>query len=115
MATVEIISYSDDLTGEVGDDVKPRSIGWLGNHYEIDLSEAHTKEIDDFLAPYIENARIPKPQPKPRKKSKYKPTSREYKAYLFDVRNWARQNGMKINPRGRIPRQVLEAYEAEHK
>ncbi|MGO9163549.1 MAG: histone-like nucleoid-structuring protein Lsr2, partial [Streptosporangiaceae bacterium] len=30
------------------------------------------------------------------------------------VRQWARENGVQLSERGRIPRQVLAQYEASH-
>jgi nucleoid-associated protein Lsr2 len=30
------------------------------------------------------------------------------------IREWARQNGHKVSERGRIPKSILEAYQAAH-
>jgi hypothetical protein len=30
------------------------------------------------------------------------------------IREWARQNGHKVSERGRIPKPVMEAYQAAH-
>ena len=82
--------------------------------YEIDLNDQHIDELHDALAPYIEagryadNGRKPA-KPAPGNKDKL---SREE---ALAVRTWVRANGGEIGDRGRIPKDVLAAYNSDPK
>ena len=41
-----------------------------------------------------------------------KPVARSSKGGLAEIRDWARANGYEVSDRGRIPGNVMEAYEA---
>lgn len=41
-------------------------------------------------------------------------TGRRSKEQLTSIRDWARKNGYSVSDRGRIPSDVLEAYDAAH-
>ncbi len=81
--------------------------GLGGTHYEIDLS---TKNADAFrkqLAPFIEHARrVGRGQ---RRRPGGTAPSRERSA---DIRAWAKDQGITVSDRGRIPASVAEQYDA---
>ena len=81
--------------------------GLGGTHYEIDLS---TKNADAFrkqLAPFIEHARrVGRGQ---RRRPGRTAPSRERSA---DIRAWAKDQGITVSDRGRIPASVAEQYDA---
>jgi hypothetical protein len=53
------------------------------------------------LTPHVRRSSSPNPG-----------TTRVDSAQLGAIREWAARRGMTINPRGRIPRAVLDAYNA---
>lgn len=103
---------------EEGDDVELRKFGLNGNDYEVDLCIKHWDEIDEVLAPFIENARRVTAgrhnRPQPRTSAK--------RASDALVREWWRvetqgKNAHKLPSfsfRGRIPGTVKEKYEETH-
>lgn len=107
MATQTIVTITDDIDQTDAD--KTVTFGLEGKTWEIDLSSAHIDELNDALALYIEHGR-------PVTSTKARPsTGRSTKAdreQLAEVRSWARENGFEVKDRGRIPANVLEAYNA---
>lgn len=86
---------------------------WSGTAYDIDLCTAHGKEMSEGFAPWIGFAR--------RSDSFRGGRSRATRASrsnngtgardLKSVRMWAKSNGYTLGDRGRIPREVIDAYE----
>lgn len=59
MARVAKTTYvvTDDLDGsELPEDTQPTIFGWDGKQYEIWLSEANHKELEDFLQKFVDEA-----------------------------------------------------------
>lgn len=116
MAKETTVRFVDDIDGSEA--AGTFTFALEGREYEIDLSEANHKELENSLAGFIESARpvgragrgrsgtggnvAPKSRPA---------TNREQ---TQAIREWARQNGHQVNDRGRIPRSVIEAFEAAH-
>jgi hypothetical protein len=108
VARVTQVSLVDDVDGSVASDTVGFSLD--GKAYELDLSDNNAKKLRDTLAPFVASARRgggrrtsggPKMTPKPA-------TDR---ARTTAVREWARQHGHHVANRGRIPANVIKAYE----
>jgi hypothetical protein len=84
----------DDLTGEPATEAV--QFGLEGRHYELDLTKDNAKQLRAELKTYVRSAR-PVAPPKPAQEA-------------ARIRAWARQNGYDVSPRGRIHREVIEAY-----
>lgn len=82
------------------------SIG--GEDYSIDLTEQNEAKFRDLLAPYIEKAERVGRQ-RGRSTSS---TPRRSGGSNATMREWARANGYKVSDRGRIPADVVAAFEA---
>ncbi|MFD0685823.1 histone-like nucleoid-structuring protein Lsr2 [Actinomadura fibrosa] len=95
----------DDLDGGEADETVAFSID--GASYEIDLSGANAKKLRDSLQPFVEKSR--KAGTVTRRRRQRGASSRERSA---EIRAWAKNNGIKVNERGRIPATVIEQYEA---
>jgi len=95
----------DDLDGGEADETVTFAID--GTAYEIDLSEANAAKLRDSLRPFVEKSR--KAGSSTRKRRQRGASSRERSA---EIRAWAKNNGIKVNERGRIPAHVIEQYEA---
>jgi len=79
-----------------------------GTEYEIDLSATHREELNAALKPFIEHAR--------RVGSTRRATRGGGRAAsaidTHAVRTWAKEQGIKIKERGRVPADVIEQYRA---
>ncbi|PRY01652.1 histone-like nucleoid-structuring protein Lsr2 [Allonocardiopsis opalescens] len=105
---VQVLLLCDLEDAEVEGD-ETVSFGWDGSTYEIDLCAGHARRLRDSLAPYVEHGRKVGAA-RPRRRSRGA-SSRERSA---DIRSWAREQGIQVNDRGRIPAEVVRKYEAAH-
>ncbi|MFF5265484.1 Lsr2 family protein [Actinomadura viridis] len=96
----------DDLDGGAADETVAFSVD--GGAYEIDLSSANAKKLRDSLQPFVEKSRKAAVTRRHRGRST---SNRERSA---EIRAWARDHGIKVNERGRIPANVIEKFEAAH-
>jgi hypothetical protein len=85
--------------------------------YSIDLSRDHAAELRDSLAKWIAEA---EPVSGRRGGTAGRRTGRgrgggSSRRSSSDVRQWAREQGYEVSDRGRIPANVLEAYEDAHR
>jgi len=78
--------------------------------YEIDLSSSHAAQLREALAPYVAAARRTAHN-WPGHGVFGPPYLPESRVAGPRVREWARAHGMSIAQRGRIPSNVLEAYQ----
>lgn len=89
------------------------SFGLDKTEYEIDLNEAHAKQLRAALSQYIEAGR----RVGGRRKTSNRPASngagpKPSSASPAEIRAWARENGYQIPKQGRIPGDIARAYEA---
>ena len=105
MAQKVNVALEDDLDGGPADETV--RFGIDSADYEIDLSKRHAAAFRRKLAPFIEHARkAGRGQPRrPGRTAASRQRSGE-------VRAWARENGIAISERGRIPANVVEQYYA---
>ncbi len=105
MARKVTTSLQDDLDGSPAAGTVRFALE--GSEFEIDLSEKNTRKFHQQLVPFIEHAR------RPRRDAKI-PARRSAagRRRTNSIRAWARDRGMDISERGRIPTEVIEQYEA---
>ncbi len=84
----------DDLTGEAA--AETVRFGLDGRHYELDLTEDHAQQLRAELKAYVRHGRSAG-APWPTQKA-------------AEIRAWARENGYEVADRGRIHRDVIQAY-----
>jgi hypothetical protein len=118
-----VVSLVDDLDGTLGDDSEINTVhfGLDGVSYEIDLTDDNADTLRTILAGYIDHGR--RTGGRLRRlagssngtvKGTGTPPART-KEQTAAVRVWGRGNGFPgIADRGRIPQEVLEAYEVAH-
>jgi nucleoid-associated protein Lsr2 len=105
MARRTIVALEDDLDGGPADETVRFGVG--GSEYEIDLSEKNAAKLRKQLAPFVEHARRAGSQPRrPVRTAASRRRSR-------DIRDWARDQGIQLSERGRIPAGIAAQYEAE--
>lgn len=111
--------FKDDLDGTLGTDETPVTTRHfsLGNYnFEIDLTEENYDKLVKALEPFTNVARLPHAKKARVSKPKtYSGGTNFLDAVSTDaVREWAKANGYEVAPRGRIARNVLEAYAEAH-
>jgi hypothetical protein len=96
--------YIDDIDG--GEAEGMVRFGLEGTDYEIDLSAAHTAELHQALATYIKHGR------KVGGTARRAPRGRQGASDIDTaaVRVWAKEQGLTVNDRGRIPADIVTKY-----
>lgn len=91
-----------------------RRFGVDGEEFEIDLSEAESEILDRVIAPYRKAARLVGRGGKTRGQGRGTRSGKAAKAPVdtVKVREWARDNGIEIKDRGRVPGDIVAKYEA---
>jgi Lsr2 len=108
MAQKVTVALEDDLDGGPADETV--RFGLDGAEYEIDLSRKNATAFRRQLAPFTEHAR--KAGRAQRRRPGRTASSRERSG---DIRAWAKDQGIAVSDRGRIPASVAEQYEAASK
>lgn len=111
MAQKVNIILVDDIDGSPADETI--TFGLDNTTYEIDLSDANAAKLRDALALYVGHARKVSNSRRAGGGGTRKSSSSsgvDTKA----VREWARANGHEVSDRGRVPAQLVAAYEAAH-
>lgn len=95
----------DDLDNTESSDIKTLDFSLEGKPYEIDLSLKNASKLRDVLAPFIAAARRPTAPAKPKAAA-----VKTDKAQLDAIRTWARKQGHTVSHRGRIPQDIVDAF-----
>ncbi len=108
----------DDIDGSVLEVGEGETIHFSlnGQAWEVDLNEAHARELREALEPYISAGRRAGSGGAPRSSSSSS-SSRKRPARnpeVAAIRAWANDNGYSLSERGRIPAPVIEAYNKAH-
>jgi hypothetical protein len=100
------VTLEDDLDGSPADGTT--RFGLDGAEYEIDLSQNNADDLRKALAPYIDHARrVASGGP-----AGWAGRTVSVRRRSADIRAWAREHGIAVSERGRIPANVAEQYEA---
>jgi hypothetical protein len=111
MAQKVTVSLLDDLSGSRADETV--SFGLDGKQYEIDLSNKNADKLRSALEEYVAAAR----KAGGARRGVTAPAGRRPavdREQNQAIRAWARSKGMKVNARGRIPSEVVDAYHQEN-
>jgi hypothetical protein len=103
MAMKMTVALEDDLDGGPADETVRFAVG--GTDYEIDLNKKNAKAFRKQLAPFVEHARKAGRGPR-------RPRTSSSRQRSGDIRAWAKEQGIAVSGRGRIPANVVEQYEA---
>lgn len=107
MAQKVNIELVDDLDGSAASESVTFALDGIG--YEIDLNEKNAAALRKALGKYVENARrtgkVNGAKGARKTPAATGPNARE-------VRAWAQSNGYDVPDRGRIPADVLDAFNA---
>ncbi|MDX2736401.1 histone-like nucleoid-structuring protein Lsr2 [Streptomyces caniscabiei] len=92
-----------DLSGKEG--AEEVSFSWDGQAYTIDLLEVEKDKVAELLAPYLEKASRVKAET-----IKAMPKKRSDAPDPRAVREWAAENDITVNAKGRVPKDIIEKY-----
>jgi len=123
MAQKTVVTFVDDLDGESeAEGTVPFALD--GVQYEIDLTSENAQDLREIFAPYISAARRTGGRKPAGGRSRASapatsgsgsgPAARSREA-LKAIRDWAKGEGWAVSDRGRLPNNVVEAYDAAHK
>lgn len=107
MAKTTITKITDDIDGS--QDAQEVRLSYEGVDYVIDLGKKNKSSLEKALKPYLDaGTRVTK---RAGRRASAKPNT---KRDLAPVRVWARDRGIKVSDRGRVPASVIEQYDAAH-
>jgi hypothetical protein len=106
----------DGLDNSITEDVITCYVALGTDAVEIDLGAENREELETFLSKYFEAGRPVKPgkPARPARPKQSPPTSRSDRDRTHDVRQWAIDNGYTVSARGRISKEVQDAYANAH-
>jgi nucleoid-associated protein Lsr2 len=99
------VVLEDDLTG--GPAEETIRFAFEGTDYEIDLNAKNAAKFRKQLAPYLEHARRVG-----RAQGRRPGRTAAGRQRSGDIRAWAKEHGVAVSERGRIPASVVEQYHA---
>jgi nucleoid-associated protein Lsr2 len=114
MAQQVTVTLVDDIDGT---NVADETIGFAldGVNYEIDLSTKNAKQLRQDLQPWVDAAR----RTGGRRRGNAPATTRTRPPIDLGqgaaIRDWARRKGLNVAARGRLPREVIDAFNARSK
>lgn len=111
MAQRVVTILSSDISGEEIPDGQGETVSFAvdGTTYEIDLTAKEADEFRASLKKYIKaGRRATLRYSAPRSTSGSGRTPEE----LAHIRTWAKENGHEVSERGRIKKEILEAFDA---
>jgi Lsr2 len=125
MAQRTVVSLVDDLDGTEANETVEYALD--GVTYEIDLNDENAKQLREVLGPYISAARRTGGLRSTGGRSRSSSSSSSSgsssgrgvvgrsREAMKAIRDWAKSEGWAVSDRGRLPNNVVEAYEATHK
>ncbi|MEU9256554.1 Lsr2 family protein [Streptomyces sp. NPDC048270] len=109
MAQKIVTIYTDDLTGEETQEAATHILVLDGIEYEIDLAPDSYDRLLEAVAPFTSVGR------RAGRVNRVKATASDASRTSGDtaeIRAWAKANGLQVNDRGRVPKDVRDAYNA---
>jgi Lsr2 len=84
--------------------------GLDGSEYQIDLSKKSARTFRNQLAPFVEHART---AGRAQRRRSVRTSPRRERS--GDIRAWAKDKGIPVSARGRIPARVAEQYQTANR
>ena len=111
MARKVHVDLLDDIDGSQADETV--KFGLDGTNYEIDVNAKHAEKLRGAVAKYILKARrLGRNHIVSSGRGQTGSSAKSDRAQNQAVRDWAKTKGIEISDRGRIPRNIVEQYQA---
>lgn len=117
MAQKVVTIVTDDLTGEESEDAQTHTFAVNGSEYEIDLASDSYDKLLEALGPFMDAGRRQrKSRGRGASTGSRKSSGRGQSAGqdTAKIRAWAEEQGYAVSKRGRIPADIVEAYDKAH-
>lgn len=111
MARREITQYFDDLDNSPLTEAELNVVRFSvdGTDYTLDVSADNAARFRELLNPYVEKARIVPPAPRTTRRRGSADANR---SRTREIRQWAQERGIEVASRGKIPQNVIDAFDA---
>ena len=109
MAQRIVTELTDDTNGKPADETV--TFGLDGREYEIDLTSKNAAALRKAFDVYVKNGRRISGR-RPRNSGGSGSSRSRSEVDTKAVRQWAGENGYELSSRGRIPANVVEAYQS---
>lgn len=118
MAEIFIRTFTDDLDGKPIDPGFEHRVtfSYQGADYQIDLRPKNADKLEAAFAPFIQSAQKlgnAKKSGATQTRTQTGVASRSPEQ-LQAIRDWANSNGHEVSSRGRIKKEIVEAFDAVH-
>ena len=108
------VVLTDDLDGSEATQTLQYVID--GQEYEIDLSEDNVQRFHEALEPFVSASRsVERRVASTRRRDGRRRSGSRWRDDIPQIRAWAESQGMDVSARGRIKKEVLDAYDEAHK
>ena len=111
MGTRVVETRYDDLD-ESTDDVRTVSLSVDGQSVEIDLSARNYENLSQAVAPYLDAGRKTSTSTATTRRRRTSPAAPAKTTDTQAIREWAQASGLEVNSRGRIKKDIVDAYQA---
>ena len=112
MARKVQVQLLDDIDGAPAEETLTFALD--GTNYEIDLSAKHAEKLRKSLEKFVQSARrVGRGHVPTTARARSGSPARSDRVQNQAIRDWARRKGIGLSERGRIPRSIVEQYEAE--
>ncbi|HEV3355326.1 MAG TPA: Lsr2 family protein [Pseudonocardiaceae bacterium] len=108
MARKVLVRLVDDLDGSPSADVAPVTFALDGVTYQIDLNQRNASKLRDSLAAFVASAR--RTSGRAKRGTAIRTGSGTGTNDVSAIREWAKEQGFPVSARGRIPANILAAY-----
>ncbi|WP_216893665.1 histone-like nucleoid-structuring protein Lsr2 [Nocardia alni] len=114
MAKKTLVETFDDVSGDRIDTqiVPDPTITFAidGVEYEIDLGAKNRDKFYAIFEPYVQAARKVGGRARRTSAAAPKPSGLS-KVEIVKIRDWAQEEGLKVSARGRLPKELVDAYQ----
>jgi nucleoid-associated protein Lsr2 len=110
--------YRDDLDGST-ENVRTFVFAVEGQEYEIDLSEANVQRFHEAVEPFVSKSREVERRTLPARRNRGDGRRRgsgsgSGRPDVSQIREWAMGRNMDVSRRGRIKKEIIDAYDEAH-
>ena len=112
MARKVLVRLVDDLDGSPSADVAPVTFALDGVTYQIDLNQRNAGRLRESLSAFVAGAR--RTSGRAKRGTAVRAGRGSATGDVSAIREWAKEQGLPVSARGRIPANILDAYNSSN-